>query len=63
VSTPHLPVERLLRLSREQACRIDAYRMATYTERGGILNLSAAMRRLLDLGLEAAAKNTERAQP
>ena len=50
-----LPIERLVRISREQSRRIDAYRVAAYSAEQDIPSTSVAIRALLDLGLDAAA--------
>ena len=49
-------IERLIRISPEQAHRINAYRAAAVNANKDIPSGSAAIRALLDLGLETAAR-------
>jgi hypothetical protein len=54
----HYPIERLVRISKAQAHRINAYRAAVNANKD-IPSGSAAIRALLDLGLETAARARE----
>ena len=61
MKTNRFPIERIVRISSEQARRIDAYRVAAFSAEKDIPSTSVAIRALLDLGLEAAAaKNGDR---
>jgi 3-deoxy-D-manno-octulosonate 8-phosphate phosphatase KdsC-like HAD superfamily phosphatase len=55
-------IERLIRISPEQAHRINAYRAAAVNANKDIPTGSAAIRELIDLGLEAAGTQTEAPQ-
>ena len=55
----HYPIERLVRISKAQAHRINAYRAAAVNANKDIPSGSAAIRALLDLGLETAARARE----